>query len=81
MKGPAVPDPLNNDAVHAPAPIVAGRPAEEQLTTAYWLLALFKKQIAEHKATGAHADRIGGLREGKTTTEQRIVDLGGEVPE
>lgn len=57
------------------------RPVEQQLTTAFWLLAQFNHQIAEFEETGAHADRIDGLREGKAKQEQRIRDLGGTVPE
>ncbi|GAA3730422.1 hypothetical protein GCM10022239_03760 [Leifsonia bigeumensis] len=57
------------------------RTAEKQLQTAYWLLAMFNAQIAEFEATGANADRIEGLREGKAKTEQRIRELGGAVAE
>lgn len=55
------------------------RPAEKQLQTAYWLLAQFNNQLAESDTKLPH--RIDALREGKATTEQRIRDLGGTVPE
>ena len=57
------------------------RPPEKQLATAVWLLAQFKHQIAEFEDTGAHADQIDALREGRATWEQRVKDLGGTVPE
>lgn len=55
------------------------RPVEKQLSTQYWLLAMFNSQIAEFETTGAHASRIVGLREGKTNVEKQIIELGGEV--
>lgn len=39
-----------------------GRSARAQLGTARMILAMGEQQIAEHEATGAHADRIDGLR-------------------
>jgi len=53
------------------------RSVQDQLSTANWLLAMFNAQIADFEATGANADRIDGLRAGKATTEQRVIDLKG----
>ena len=57
------------------------RSAQDQLSTANWLLAMFKAQIAEFEKTGAHADRIDGLREGHAKQLQRVADLGGKADE
>jgi hypothetical protein len=55
------------------------RSLKGQLFTAKFLLAQFITQIAEYEATGANADRIDGLREGKATWEQRVADLEGRA--
>ncbi len=55
------------------------RTPEAQLTTARTLLAQFIVQIEEHEATGAHADRIDGLREGRATWEKRVAELEAQV--
>lgn len=55
------------------------RTPEAQLTTARMLLAQFIVQIEEHEATGAHADRIDGLREGRATWEKRVAELEAQV--
>jgi len=57
------------------------RSVQDQLSTANWLLAMFKAQIAEFEKTGAHADRIDGLREGHAKQLQRVTDLGGKADE
>ena len=57
------------------------RSVQDQLSTANWLLAMFNAQIAEFEKTGAHADRIDGLREGHATWLQRVTDLGGKADE
>lgn len=46
-----------------------------QLTRAHILLAMFNQQIAEYEETGAHADRIDGLRQGQKTWAQNVTDL------
>lgn len=56
------------------------RTTEAQLTTARMLLAQFVMQIEEHDQTGAHADRIDGLREGRATWQTRVNELE-ETPE
>lgn len=57
------------------------RPVDKQLQTQYWLLSLFTAQIAAADESGELGERVDKLREGKAKTEQRIRDLGGEVPE
>lgn len=52
-----------------------GRSARAQLTTARLILAQGMQQLAEHEETGAHADRINGLRKLKATWEARITEL------
>ena len=39
-----------------------GRSYRAQLSTAHGILAMGKQQVQEFKETGAHADRIDGLR-------------------
>lgn len=39
-----------------------GRSYRAQLSTAHGILAMGKQQIREYEETGAHADRIDGLR-------------------
>jgi len=51
------------------------RTPEQQLTTARLLLAMFTEQLREHEETGAHADRIDGLREGHKTWTERVQEL------
>jgi len=51
------------------------RPLSKQLHTAVWLLAMFRQQLAENKATGAHEDRIDALREGEATWAARVAEL------
>lgn len=55
------------------------RTPEAQLTTARMLLAQFIVLIEEHEATGAHADRIDGLRAGRATWEKRVAELEAQV--
>ena len=57
------------------------RDAAAERSTAIWLLSMFKAQIAEFEKTGAHADRIDGLREGHAKQLQRVTDLGGKADE
>ena len=57
------------------------RDSAAERSTAIWLLSMFKAQIAEFEKTGAHADRIEGLREGHATWLQRVTDLGGKADE
>lgn len=52
-----------------------GRSARAQLATARLILAQGEQQLAEHAETGAHADRIDGLRKLKATWEARIREL------
>lgn len=55
------------------------RDAQAQLTTARMLLAQFIMQIEEHEASGAHADRIDGLEEGRAKWQKRVTELEAEV--
>jgi hypothetical protein len=55
------------------------RGVEEQLRTARMLLAEFIAQIEEHDETGAHADRIDQLREGKAKWTARVAELEAQV--
>lgn len=49
-----------------------GRSYRAQLSTAHGILAMGQQQIAEHEATGAHADRIRGLHQLVATWTARI---------
>lgn len=52
-----------------------GRSYRAQLSTAHGILAMGLQQIQEFEETGAHADRIDGLRKLKATWEARIAHL------
>lgn len=52
-----------------------GRSYRAQLATARMILAQGKQQLAEHAETGAHADRIDGLRKLEATWTARINEL------
>lgn len=52
-----------------------------QLGTARMLLAQFVMQIQEHEESGAHADRIVMLREGRDKWEKRVAELSAQLPE
>lgn len=55
------------------------RELDAELRTARLLLAQFIVQIEEHDETGAHADRIDGLREGHAKWSARVAELEAQV--
>lgn len=54
---------------------MTGRSYRAQFPTAHGILAMGKQQIAEYEHTGAHADRIDGLRKLVKTWTARIAEL------
>lgn len=52
-----------------------GRSYRAQLSTARGILSMGQQQLREHAETGAHADRIEGLRKLEKTWTARIAEL------